>query len=238
MKNVLVCENCKTENPNYSLICTNCNSFLRARIPNVDLWATTARLIDSPVNSIQNIIYADHKNFVLLLLILAALKNTLNIWMFINATADNLPAGLNVTIQIMTGMLLFSTVFIVGIIALTKIDRVIGIDNRLKDNIAIFTYSFIPMIILLIVLTPIYFAMYGLYWFMFNPSPFLIKPIASYIFIIIEALFTIWSCILFVISMYVQTRKVFYSVVVGISFFSIISICTFYLTGLFNSLII
>ncbi len=238
MKNILVCENCKTENPNYSLICTNCNSFLRARVPNIDLWATIARLIDNPITSIRTIIYADHKNFVLLLLILAAFKNTLNTIMFINATVTYHTNQLDAAVKIGFGMLLFISVFFAGAFIITKINKMLGVDNRLKDNIAIFTYSLIPMIILLLVLTPIYFAMYGLYWFKFNPSPFLIKPFASYIFLVIESLFTIWSCTLFVISIYVQTKKVFYSIIIGILFFITISISMFYLIGLFNSLII
>src|SRR5690606_23987280 len=78
MKNAVVCKNCNSENPFYELICRNCRSFLREKIYNIDLWKTISQLIESPSTAFRNIILSEHKNYLLLLLVLIAGKLFLN----------------------------------------------------------------------------------------------------------------------------------------------------------------
>lgn len=237
MKNNVNCEHCGTENPFYSLTCKNCNSFLRSKIPNIDLWSTINKIIDSPSTAFKTIVQSDHKNFVIILLILAGLKNTLNVIMYINNSSELSIGHNDIFVNLILGTILFTTIFLLYTIIITSINKYFGLDNRLKDNISIFAYSYLPVIILLVVLLPIYFAMYGLYWFLFNPSPFMIKPLASYIFFIIEILFYLWSCILFVLSMFIQSKNLFYSIIIGVISFTLILVTLYYSLGLFNSVI-
>ncbi len=238
MKNNVICEYCSTENPFYSLTCKNCNSFLRSKIPNIDLWSTINKIIDSPLNALKTIVQSDHKNFVIIMLILAGLKNILNVIMYIN-NSNELSIGHNeILVNLLLGTILFTIIFLLNTIIVTSINKFFGIDNRIKDNISIFAYSYLPVIILLVVLLPIYFAMYGFYWFLFNPSPFMIKPLASNIFFIIEILFYLWSCILFVASMFIQSRNLFYSILVGFISFTLIIVTLYYSLKFLNSLII
>jgi hypothetical protein len=81
----------------------------------------------------------------------------------------------------------------------------------------LYSFAFTPQILGLIILTPVEFALFGEYWFTFNPSPFIIKPIAAYTLIGIEGIMCLWSCALFIFSTYAQCRNKIYSVVAGIS---------------------
>src|ERR1039458_8374525 len=74
MKNVIICKSCSTENPYYEVICSNCHSFLRDRIFNIDLWKTIEQLIETPVKAFRRIIQSEHKNFISLIFIFAVFK--------------------------------------------------------------------------------------------------------------------------------------------------------------------
>jgi hypothetical protein len=228
MKKVLVCNNCGTENPFYSYICTNCKSFLRSKVANIDLWSTLWNLLDSPVQTSETIIHAEHKNFVGSILTLAGIKIGLSFLIIANALklfGDEIDEPFNF---ILISAIIFVLTLLVISSVVTAINKSTGIVNRVKDNIALFAYSFLPIVLTLIVLTPIQLALYGIYWFTFNPSPILFKPMASYIIYFIEGLFFLWSLILLIVSTYSQSKNVFYSVVIGVAAFLILSLSLYY----------
>jgi len=221
LNNTSKCKNCGSENPFYALICSNCKAYLRTRIPNIDLWLTIGKIIESPLDAIKNIIYAEHKNFTLLLLILAAIKIGINALILNNALKIKSINNENIFNTILfTGIYVIS-IFIVSILLITLINYVFHIKNRIKDNFSIYTYSFIPVIFALIILSPVEYALFGHYWFTFNPSPFIIKNLEAYTLIIFEMIFLLWNLILFILSTYVQSKNIIYSIVIGILFFII-----------------
>lgn len=224
MKNIIVCKNCGSENPFYALICSKCKAYLRTRIPNIDLWFTIWKIIESPVEAIKNIIYAEHKNFTIFLLIFSAIKIAINSFIINNAIKlKNIQNGNIFNVILFTSVFIIIT-FIVAVFFIYLINNLFHIKNRIKDNFSIYTYSFIPIIFALIILTPVEYALFGHYWFTFNPSPFIIKTMESYILIVIEAIFLLWSLILFVVSTYVQSKNIIYSATTGIIFFIVIFI--------------
>ena len=85
MKKVLLCHNCSTENPFYSLNCNKCNAFLRSKIVNIDLWDTFWKLLESPIRTDELIIQSEHKNFVITILVLAGIKTGISFLIFFNA---------------------------------------------------------------------------------------------------------------------------------------------------------
>ncbi len=92
MKNTILCKNCNYENPFYALICANCKAFIRSKIPNIDLWYTLIKVIESPILAFRNIIHADHKNFVVPIIILATLKISINSFVInsiLKSTSEN-----------------------------------------------------------------------------------------------------------------------------------------------------
>ena len=210
MENSLICNNCKEKNPLYALNCSNCNAYLRPKISNIDLWQTTWKIFESPVKVAQNIIQADHKNFIFFITILICLKYSFLKAMIFNAIKGDEIFGnlftsiLNGGVPIVIGLILFSFL-------MTLINRTQGIKNRFFDNVAIYSYAFIPQLLGMIFLIPIHFALFGEYWFTFNPSPFLIKPGAAMLLLIIDGLLFIWSIFNVAAATFAQTKNKIYS---------------------------
>jgi len=216
MKNVLVCNNCKKENAFYSMICSNCNSFLRSKIPNIDLWETISKLIESPLQAFGRIIQAENKNFVVTLMIIVCVKLSLATMIVYNAFYSVNGITLSFLNSLLLGGVPSIVLLLVFSLIITFANRLFGIENRFKDNSAIYIFSFIPLIGGLFVLTPIQFALFGEYWFTFNPSPLLMKPTPSLILLTIEGLLFLWSSALFIVGTYSQTKNKIYSVCTGV----------------------
>ncbi len=216
MKKVQVCGSCKTENSFYSINCKSCNAFLRAKIVNIDLWDTLWKLLESPVKTAETLIQSEHKNFTITILILAGIKIGISLLAVSNAFFlfdEEILSSLNFIIicTIFFVILLFAVSY-----AITSLNKIFGIDNRFKDNLSIYSYSFLPIVLTLMILSPIQLALFGIYWFSFNPSPILFKPMAAYVMIFLEGLFYLWSLILLITSTYAQTKNKLYSVFIGL----------------------
>ncbi len=114
--------------------------------------------------------------------------------------------GLNVAIGLSTFFLLFIIIALVQKMILKRF----GIVTRFKDNFASFVYSGVSVLMALFVFFPVEYALFGKYWLFFNPSPYLIKPTAAYVFTGMEILILIWMFVLFVLLGFVQSKsKVF-----------------------------
>ena len=216
MKNVLICNNCKKENPFYSMICSNCNSFLRSKIPNIDLWETIGKLIETPIQAFGKIIQAENKNFVVTLMILVCVKLSLAAMIIYNAVYSINGVPITFFKSFLLGGIPSIILLSFFSLIITFSNKFFGIENRFKDNFAIYIFSFIPMIGGLAVLIPIQFALFGEYWFTFNPSPLLMKLTPSLILLLIEGLLFLWSGILFIAATYSQTRNKIYSICTGV----------------------
>lgn len=217
MKHSTICKNCGAENPFYELICNNCKAFLRTKISNIDFWNTVINLLESPKETLTNIIFSNKKNFLSLVLVLGAIKISLNIIVISKAFSLNIESVY--TLKFFYLLLYVVSIIIIFTILITFINYIFKLNTRIKDNIAIYSYSLIPVIISFVILTPVEFALFGNYWFTFNPSPFIIKKVPAYILTCMEFLFNGWSSLLFVISTYVQSKNFSYSFIIGIIFF-------------------
>ncbi len=78
MKNIVTCPNCSSENPYYKETCSSCNSFIRDKISNLDLWNIIGLLIENPVKAFRQIIYSQHKNFIFFILFFVSIKFLIN----------------------------------------------------------------------------------------------------------------------------------------------------------------
>ncbi len=215
----LICNNCGVSNPIYSLNCSNCNSFLRARIPNIDLWDTIWNILVSPTETAVKIIQAEKKNFVAFLLSIWFVKSSINYFIISNysnhtvSLADALHKGGLLSVLIMICV----TFLINQLLKLTKTE------SRYKDILAVYTYSLIPIILAFVFLTPFHIALYGFYWYTINPPPLVIKPFVSYVLYCIESLFYLWVLLLLVLTTYVQLGgKKIISLVIGVALFLIL----------------
>jgi len=218
MKNIVTCPNCSSENPYYKLTCSNCNSYIRDRISNLDLWNIISMLIENPVKAFQQIIYSDHKNFIFFILFFLAVKYLINA-RFISlltigrfTTTTSLPVSFILILTfLVTALVLFAFIF-------TRINSSSRFSTRFRDIFSIVTYSQLPHVFGLAVLFPIELIIFGDYIFSINPSPFAIKELIAYTLLTVEVLIVLWSIFLSIMGFYVHYRKVIPALVSALIF--------------------
>lgn len=226
MKNKLLCHSCQTINPLYAYTCISCNAFLRARIPNIDFWTTISKIIESPVSAAESIIQSDHKNFLSFILFIVSLKISLNLWVINNAFVLHESITNNFFISLFAGIVGFVLALMLISLLFTKTANFFHVQTRFRDNLAIYAYAFLPLAITFAILTPVQIALFGTYWFTFNPSPLIIKELPSYVIFIMEGLFFLWSIILLIVFNYAQLRSILLSIIIGITELILIGIVT------------
>ncbi|MBI9072116.1 MAG: hypothetical protein JEY94_10990 [Melioribacteraceae bacterium] len=217
MKNIIECSNCKSENPIYSSTCNNCKHYLRDRVYNIDLWNTFWMLMESPVSAFKKIIFSEHKNFVSLLLFFISLKVAINAVIVRNALFNNIILD-SIPINIAAGMVLFIVLFILLVYGITGLNNLLGYANRFKDNLALYTYANSIFVFGLILLTTLKYALFGIYAFTFEPSPFELKTMAAWVITALEGLFFILAVIKSIQATFAQTTNTIYSTITGIVF--------------------
>ncbi len=218
MKNVVVCPNCGTENPFFKYTCTSCKAYLRERIFNLDLWQLTGMLIESPVKAFNRIIQSEHKNFILLIVFLFAIKAFIDArFLSIIIYGENdLRLGLLPALLISAAagyLVIWIFTFI-----LFGINKLSGLKSRLRDNNAVLIYSLVPSAFALLILFPIELITFGQYLFSDNPSPFLLKPTIAYALLAFEILLILWGIFLSITGVYSLTRNITYALGTGIIF--------------------
>ena len=187
-----MCSNCGEENLLYEKNCKMCKHYLRAAVVNIDLWKTIWLLFENPKKAIQNLIMAEHKNFSIFLLFFVSLKFFTTSVIIQSAFNITLPNTEYFSANITIGTLIFLSILLVFTFILTKLFKKTK-KVRFRDNFTILVYSFIPIVFSLFVLSPVEYGLFGKHWFLYNPSPFLIKSTLAYIILGLEILMLGWS---------------------------------------------
>jgi hypothetical protein len=194
-ENVTYCKNCKSENPYFNLKCSICNSFLRDKIPNIDLGNIIINLIETPKVAFNKIILAEYKNYVLLLMFLISIR------FMIISRFISVPFGYgNIDYNLKLVLIYFLIISLITFLSISfcakTIIKIQKLNSRFGDIFSVITYSFIPYVIALIILYPSELAVYGNYLFSNNPYPFEVKETTFYVFLFFEFLLISWSIIL------------------------------------------
>jgi hypothetical protein len=216
IKNVIVCKNCKSENPFYTLICHSCKSYLRERIYNIDLWKTLAQLIENPSYAFRSIIFSEHKNFLMLIILLISGKLFIDGMFFSMVSLKDYSSFSNVFFNYIIIAVSISFLISVFAFALIKAIKKIGIVTRFADNFSIIAYSFIPHAFGFILLFPTELILFGSYLFSTDPSPFIIKETLAYVMLGFEMLVVIWSIFLTFIGLKIQTNNILFAIILTI----------------------
>jgi hypothetical protein len=228
MNNKVTCSNCSTENPLYAYICENCNSFLRERVFNIDLWNVIGLMIEAPKKAFELIIFSEHKNYISFLLILIAVKLLVNARFvsLISIGNFNPSTSLYLSYLILFGILVVYLVLFA--FCFTYINKSLQITTRFRDNFAVLTYSLLPNLFGIIFLFIIELVVFGEYLFSINPTPFIIKGVTAYIFAGAEILLIVWSVVLSFKAFKVQTDSLHYSIIYTFVFYFFLSVILFY----------
>ncbi|MBU0474423.1 MAG: hypothetical protein KKF62_09675 [Bacteroidetes bacterium] len=222
MKNKIKCENCNSENDYFKMNCSNCGSLLRDKYPNIDLFSSIWLLIETPSKALKKIIYSDHKNYLLFLLVLLVSKLVLTSFFAQSVIIKPVEYQYYLSINFGIGF----GIILAFILLFPLLQKIVlknrGILTRYKDNLAVLVFSQIPTILFLLILLPIEFALFGKYWLFSNPSPFMMKETAAYAFSIMEILVFIWSLILLGIGNFIQSNSRVFAFFITILFLFIL----------------
>lgn len=215
------CKKCNHINPAYKYICSECKSYLRERVVNIDLWNTIQLILEDPVKAFKQIIFAEHKNFIIFITFFIAIKNLIITRFFSVAALGINGVATSFFISLILSILI--TLFLFSL--LTFIQRSIyskqKIILRFKDIYAINVYTFIPYLLGLIFIFPIELVVLGGDVFSNNPYSFEIKPLVTYILSGIELITILWSFFLVAKSINSITSNRFYSILITSIYFLI-----------------
>ncbi len=208
MNYMISCPYCNSENPYYNLTCSNCNSFVRDRVSNLDLWKIIGLLIENPKDAFKQIVFSEHKNFIFFIFFFLSVKllidsrfvSLLSIGSF--STKTNLFAS-----YLILGIFLILLFILFGVI-FSKLYSSPEFKIKFKDIFSLTIYAQVPHVFALLILFPIEVIVFGDYIFSLNPSPFVIKEFISYLFLSLEILVAVWSIILSAVGFYVHFRRV------------------------------
>lgn len=215
MHNVIICKSCGAENPFYEVICKKCNSFLREKIFNIDLWKTVSGLIDTPVKTFRTIIQSEHKNFISLIFLLSVFRLFITS-IFISLAVFRNEEAVNMffpRLFFFIGFILVLMLFISLVLYFVLKKGAIG--TRYKDIFAVLTYSLLPYAFSAIILFTIEIIIFGGDLFSVNPSPFVIKSFLAWVLTAMEILIILWSLFLLITGIYAQSKSKSFSMISG-----------------------
>ncbi len=193
----IVCSHCQQESDLFKVNCQHCGNVLRDRIPNIDLGEVIIRIIDSPSVAFAKIIFAEKKNYLLILVILLSIKNSI-MYQSANAILFGWEYFRPGEIQFVFLLLILSLIIassVVGLASKKKKQRL-----QIKQIGAAVLFSQLPIIFAFTILIIPEYVIFGKYIFYKNPTIFFIHPFFSYFFLLIETGFYIWAFVLTILA--------------------------------------
>ena len=207
IENYTKCSKCNHINPPHKNTCENCKSYLRERVVNIDLWKTLFQLIDEPNVAFKNIIYSEHKNFIIFLLFFISVKNLI-IARFLSVPELGLNGVtssfiLSLLLTIATTLIIVSSISFIQLLFYKKQNILL----RFVEAFALNTYSLFPFIVGLFIIFPSELVVLGGDIFSNNPYPFQIKPTITYLLLGFEIITILFSLFLYYKSLLVVGIK-------------------------------
>jgi hypothetical protein len=203
LKSIILCTVCQTENDKFAVICKKCGSFLQNRIPNLDLFDTLWRIIENPRKAFSAIMLAEHKNYSFFLYVLFGISiSFFGFWYFkIGDRFDNVLFLISWALLI--GLPLGCVLCLIISTIHWLLSKLMGGRATFRTSVGITSYSFMPFILIMMLLLPIELMTFGMYFFSFNPHPITIKPVSYIVLIGLNAFLVLWAYILLIIGTYV-----------------------------------
>ena len=193
---MISCSICQTSNHHLETICTQCHAFLQTRIDNLDLFGTAWKLFERPMSAFRTIAIAEHKNYGIILSALAGVSMAfVSLWALKAGEYDHTlisVISLGVTVGPVAGIL----VVLFLALCLKFFSQCIGRFSSFRNAFAVMAYSTIPLVIALLFVFPIELLTFGNFFFMSNPSPYLLKPLSYVTLLSLHAGFALWSSLL------------------------------------------
>jgi hypothetical protein len=189
----LTCQVCQTANDTYAMTCTSCGGFLQDKVPNLDLFHTIWRVIESPKEAFKIITLATHKNYSIFLFSLFGIALTFcGFWYF---KAGDKFENIIPLIIFGIGIGLLIGAFLAPIFTFLHwiLSLFFSRKGSFKISLGITSYSIVPLILAFVFILPIELMTFGMYMFTFNPHPMTIKPLEYITFSGLYIILFIWS---------------------------------------------
>jgi hypothetical protein len=195
---MILCPNCGKENGDLAVVCLRCGGFLQARIVTLDLFTTVWQIIEAPTTAMRRIVLAAHKNYALILSSLFGIHLSFSFIKILRLGEEFENLLYVIFAALLTGvplgLLFMGLLTTVGVLT----GRVFTVQFKWQGVLGVASYATIPIILTLIFVLPVELMTFGLYFFGTNPSPFVIKPLPSILFSLLDGGAIIWSIVLFV----------------------------------------
>lgn len=233
MINSVKCPNCNTENPFYNSNCSQCRNYLRDKVYNLDLWSIISLIIESPSQAFKKIIYSEHKNFILFIVLLVSIKHLINTRFISMFSLGSFKTSIELYFSYLILLVVIIIFFLIISFLFVRVGASLNSSLRYKDTLSLIIYSQIPYLFGLVILFTLELIIFGDYLFSINPSPFVIKSTLAYLFAGLELALIIWSGFLLTKAFIVQTHQKLFSIlsviVFFVLFFSMIYLISFFI---------
>jgi hypothetical protein len=203
---MIKCTVCLAENDDFALTCPSCKAFLQNRIPNLDLFDTGWRALESPRTAFRTITLADHKNYALLLFTLFGISLSFTGFSYFRlgiqfaSLLDLMPAAVGV--GIVFGLV--ASVFIT--VVYYAFARLFGGASGFRGSLGVLGYCLTPIALSLFIVLPIKLLTFGMFLFTSNPHPYAIKPVSYLLLVGFDIMVFLWSIVLAVLGTQVGHR--------------------------------
>ncbi|MEX2117112.1 MAG: Yip1 family protein [Bacteroidota bacterium] len=190
------CPACSFENDEFATICSKCRAFLQNRIPNLNFFDTSWGILESPFKTFKTIGIAEHKNYALFLFCCFGIAISftaawfLKLGVFFETLLDLIPFTFGL------GVILGGVFAIVLPVVHQKVTKVMGATSHVRQSYGVLAYSFVPILLSLILVLPIELLTFGMYMFTSNPHPAVIKPVSYYVLLGFDILLGTWAVVL------------------------------------------
>lgn len=193
---IFSCESCNSENELFRFSCKICGNTFHNKIANIDFTSAFVKLIEAPSSGFREIIQAENKNFIWVILLIASIKILINLHLIfplqIEATNFSLFQQLVLSFLIIVALSLLLSFAIKNFFAKKY-------TIRFNDLLAVTAYSQLVYIITLAVFFPLEIVLFGEFLFSRNPSPFFVKETFAYLFSSLELIAIAWQIVLMTI---------------------------------------
>lgn len=196
------CPVCGAENEDLAVVCVHCKGYVQAKVDTIDLFHTMWGLLENPRATFRRIAIAGSKNYVLML---ALLFGVAFVFVYLWHTRAGVVFPSLVTILAIglvagppTGLLLTSALAVL----VSQGARLAGGGVTIRNAFAILAYACFPIVVSLVLVFPLEIAVFGIYLFDSNPSPWVLNPAAFAILAGLDGAAVLWSYVLFAVGLH------------------------------------
>lgn len=193
---MITCSVCGGTNDDLATTCSNCHSFLQAKVDTIDLFSTIWGLIERPGPTMRKIVLAKHKNYVFALLALLGMALSLAFFSFLQL-GRQMPYGALIGIGIIAGPLVGLMFGLLAGWVARGITGLLGGKGTAKNLRAVLAFGAVPIVLLLVIVYPVEFGIFGKFLFDHNPPPEVYEPALHYALLILNIIGLLWAVTLY-----------------------------------------